>query len=497
MKNMKILMIYPETPATFWSFKDALKFVSKKSAEPPLGLITVASMLPAEWEKKLIDLNVSRLEDEDILWADYVFLSGMNIHTSSIREIVRKCNNLDRSIVGGGPLFTFQYNDFPGIDHFVLNEAELTLPGFLRDLAEGKAEKVYSTNEFPDLSATPAPMWELLDMNKYASMSIQYSRGCPYDCEFCSITVLNGRRPRTKDCRQFTAELDKLYELGWRGGVSIVDDNFIGNKRALKSETLPAIIKWQEEKNYPFNFITEVSINLADDDELIDLMVKAGINSVFVGIETTDPDSLNECGKKQNLKRNLEMSVKKLINKGMIVSGGFIVGFDSDKPGFHKRYVDFIQNSGIVSAMVGLLNAPTGTKLYNRLKKEKRLIDTFSGNNMDGFTNIVPRMNYKELMKGYSQIIKRIYSPKEYYSRIKTFIDTYTVPGWMKMKIGAGELKAFFMILWKLGLRDKGKRYFWEIFFYTVRKYPKKFPLAMTFAVYGYHFRKISGGITN
>ncbi|MGK9476911.1 B12-binding domain-containing radical SAM protein [Melioribacter sp. OK-6-Me] len=494
---MKILMIYPETPATFWSFKDALKFVSKKSAEPPLGLITVASMLPAEWEKRLIDLNVTRLEDEDILWADYVFLSGMNIHTSSIRKIIRKCNNLDKPIVGGGPLFTFQYNDFPGIDHFVLNEAELTLPQFLSDLSKGRAERVYSTNEYPELGATPVPMWELLEMDKYASMSIQYSRGCPYDCEFCSITVLNGRRPRTKSSFQFIAELDRLYQLGWRGGVSIVDDNFIGNKRLLKSETLPAIIKWQQEKGYPFNFITEVSINLADDEELIAQMINAGINSVFVGIETTDPDSLNECGKKQNLRRNLELSVKKLIGSGMIVSGGFIVGFDSDKPGFHKQYVDFIQSSGIVSAMVGLLNAPNGTKLYNRLKKENRLIDNFSGNNMDGFTNIVPRMNYKELIKGYTQIIKKIYSPKEYYNRIRNFVDVYRVPDWPKVRFTFREFKAFFMILWKLGILDAGKRYFWKVFFYTVKKYPKKFPLAMTFAVYGYHFRKISARITN
>jgi radical SAM superfamily enzyme YgiQ (UPF0313 family) len=489
---MKILLVYPETPSTFWSFKDALKFVSKKSAEPPLGLITVAAMLPESWEKKLIDLNVSTLRDKDLLWADYVFLSAMNVHISSVKEIVRRCNKLNVKIVAGGPLFTTQYQDFLGIDHFVLNEAEITLPQFLSDLANGKTKYLYSTDEFPDISLTPIPKWNLLDRKKYASLSLQYSRGCPYDCEFCSITMLNGHRPRTKTKEQFLSELEGLYNTGFRGSVSIVDDNFIGNKRKLKDEILPAIIKWQKEKKYPFSFITEVSINLADDDELIKLMVDAAIVSIFVGIETPNNESLAECGKSQNLRRDLVSSVKKLQQNGMIVSGGFIIGFDNDPPEIFEDQISFIQKSGIVNAMVGLLNAPTGTHLYNRLKKENRLLESFNGNNMDGTTNIIPKMDYRNLIKGYTKIIHTIYSPREYYSRIKSFLSEYNVPSWKSQMLTSTEIKAFLRLLWSLGILEKGKKYFWKTFIYSLFKYPKKFPLAMTLSVYGYHFRRIA-----
>ncbi|MBI1936880.1 MAG: B12-binding domain-containing radical SAM protein [Ignavibacteriales bacterium] len=489
---MKILLVYPETPSTFWSFKDALKFVSKKSAEPPLGLITVAAMIPKDWEKKLIDLNVSELKDKDLLWADYVFLSAMNVHISSVKEIIRRCSKLNVKIIAGGPLFTTQHQDFLGIDHFVLNEAEITLPLFLKDLENGNPKFLYSTDEFPDISQTPIPMWELLDMKKYASLSLQYSRGCPYDCEFCSITILNGHRPRTKSKEQFLAELNRLYDIGYRGTVSIVDDNFIGNKRKLKDEILPALIEWQKEKKYPFSFITEVSINLSDDDQLIELMVDAAIVSIFVGIETPNDESLAECGKSQNQKRNLVDSIKKLQQHGMIVSGGFIIGFDNDPPDIFEQQINFIQNSGIVNAMVGLLNAPTGTHLYNRLKQENRLLESFNGNNMDGTTNIIPKMNYRNLIAGYSKIIHTIYSPREYYRRIKSFLSEYNVPAWKSQMLTLTEIKAFFRLLWTIGVLEKGKRYFWQTFIYSLFKHPKKFSLAMTLAVYGYHFRRIA-----
>lgn len=492
---MKILLIYPETPQTFWSFKDALNFVSKKSAEPPLGLITIAGMLPKHWELKLIDMNVSKLKEEDIVWADYVFLSGMSVQIKSFREVIRKCNVLGTKVVAGGPIITTQPNDFLGIDHLILNEAEITLPQFLTDLENGSVKQVYSSDQFPDLSLTCTPRWDLLDMNKYASMSIQYSRGCPYDCEFCSITVLNGRKPRTKSTEQFLNELDILYDLGWRNDVSIVDDNFIGNKRKLKTELLPALIEWQKGKNYPFPFITEVSINLADDDELIELMSKAGLYSLFVGIETPNDESLVECGKSQNLKRSLGDSINKLINKGFIVSGGFIVGFDNDPPNIFQKQIDFIQQTGIVSAMVGLLNAPTGTKLFKRMKEERRLVEGFSGNNMDGSINFIPRMKYKDLMNGYAKVVKTIYSQQEYFNRVKTFLQNYRLPSWKLDKIKMREIKAFFKILWKLGIIEKGKKYFWKLLALSLIKYPRKFPVAMTFAVYGFHYRRVAATI--
>ncbi len=492
---MKALLVYPETPSSFWSFKDALKFVAKKVAEPPLGLITVAALLPKEWEKKLIDMNISKLENKHILWADYVFLSGMNIQAKSFKDVIRKCNTLNRKIVVGGPLATTQHKDFLGVDYFVLNEAENTLPIFLEDLKNGNPKHVYISDEFPDITKSPAPMWELLDIKKYSSLSLQYSRGCPFDCDFCSITMLNGRKPRTKTSSQLISEIETIYNLGYRGPISVVDDNFIGNKVKLKNEILPRLIEWSKQKKYPFSFITEVSINLADDETLMEMMIKAGFNSIFVGIETPSTESLQECGKYQNLKGNLVSSVKRLQEHGFMVSAGFIVGFDSDTSSVFQDQINFIQKSGIVSAMVGLLNAPSGTKLYKKMQSENRLLDVWSGNNMDGYMNFIPKMNYQQLMAGYSKIIKTIFSQKEYYLRVKQFLNNYKMPSWNKNKIKLKEIRAFLMLVWLVGTIEKGRKYFWKLLAFSLFKQPNKFPLAMTMAVYGYHFRRIAAKI--
>jgi len=488
---MKILLIYPETPATFWSFRNALKFISKKSAEPPLGLLTIAAMLPQSWEKKLVDMNVSRLKDEQLQWADYIFLSGMNVHLTSFKKVVARCNELGKKVVAGGPLCTIDHDQIEGVDHFVLNEAEITLPMFLADLQNGTPKPIYQTSEFPDISRTPIPDWGLLDMKKYANMSIQYSRGCPFNCEFCSITTLNGHHPRTKSKQQFLGELEALYRNKWRGDVFIVDDNFIGNKRKLKTEILPGLIEWSREKNYPFGFNTEVSINLADDEELVELMVEAGFEAAFVGIETPNEDSLAECGKKQNQRRDLVASVKKLQRKGLIVSGGFIVGFDHDPPNIFKQQINFIQKSGIVTAMVGLLNAPSGSELFKRLKAENRLLKIISGDNMDGSMNFIPKMNYQKLLEGYKEILNTIYSQKEYYERVKTFLREYKLPSLKKVKISLQDIKALLKSLWILGLVEKGRRFFWKLLLYSLIRYPRKFPIAVTMAIYGFHFRRV------
>ena len=356
---MKILLVYPHFPDTFWSFKHALAFVRKNAANPPLGLITIAAMLPRDWQLKLIDMNVSTLSDEDMIWADYVFLSAMTIQRNSARAVIERCNALGVKVVAGGPLFSTEWQDFSGVEHFILNEAEITLPPFLHDLENGRAEPVYRTENFADLTETPVPMFELLDMRRYDSMSIQFTRGCPFSCDFCNITAMLGHRVRTKTVGQILAELDRLYQLGWRRGIFFVDDNFIGNKKILKTEILPALIEWRKGKK-GFTYITEASINLADDRQLMDMMVQAGFNSVFVGIETTNEDSLSECHKLQNKGRNLVESVRKLQNRGLQVMGGFIVGFDSDTASIFQKQIEFIQKSGIVTAMVGLLQAPRG-----------------------------------------------------------------------------------------------------------------------------------------
>ncbi|MDD4360465.1 MAG: cobalamin-dependent protein, partial [Syntrophaceticus sp.] len=269
---MKILLVYPKCPDSFWSFKHALKFIDTKAALPPLGLLTIAAMLPEEWEKKLIDMNVTDLRDDDLKWADYVMISAMSIQQNSAEEVIDRCRELGVKTIAGGSLFTPEPEKFPKADHLVLNEGEVTLPLFLADFKKGKPQHIYTSAEKPAMDNTPVPLWELINMNDYTTMSAQFSRGCPFDCEFCDITTLFGRKPRLKPTERFIEELDALYDHGWRGGVFIVDDNFIGNKVRLKQEALPRIIEWMDKHRNPFWFITEASINLADDDELLNQM---------------------------------------------------------------------------------------------------------------------------------------------------------------------------------------------------------------------------------
>ena len=393
---MRVLLVYPEFPDTFWSFKHALQFIHKRASLPPLGLLTVAAMLPAGWEKRLVDLNVRKLTEADLKWADMAFVSAMVIQREAARAAIARCKAAGLRVVAGGPLFIHEYEGFKDVDHFVLNEAELTLPSFLTDLESGCAQRIYTSSEFADTRQTPVPLWQLLDLKHYATMAIQFSRGCPYNCEFCNVTVLLGHRPRLKTAEQIIAELDGLYRLGWRDGVFFVDDNLIGNKRVLKESLLPALIKWRKGK-VGMTFHTEASINLADDEELMHLMSEAGFDMVFIGIETPSEESLSECGKKHNKNRDLIEDVKRIQRHGMQVQGGFIIGFDSDTASIFQRQVDFIQKSGIVTAMVGLLQAPLGTRLYQRLAREGRLVGAFSGDNVDGMTNIIPKMDWEAL----------------------------------------------------------------------------------------------------
>jgi radical SAM superfamily enzyme YgiQ (UPF0313 family) len=486
---MKTLLIYPEYPATFWSFKYALKFIHKRAALPPLGLLTIGAMLPKEWPKKLVDVNVEKLTEKDLAWADCVFISGMVVQRESAREIIARCKEAGLKIIAGGPLFTNEYDAFEDVDHFVLNEAELTLPPFLADLEQGKARHMYETSEFCDIRRTPAPLWELMDFKQYASMSIQFSRGCPFNCDFCNVTALFGHRPRIKTAEQIIAELDGLYDQGWRGQVFFVDDNFIGNKGYLKNHLLPALIQWQKvRKGVPFN--TEASINLADDEPLMEMMVQAGFDAVFIGIETPNEESLAECNKKQNKNRDLLESVKRMQRAGLQVTGGFIVGFDSDTPSIFQRQIDFIQKSGIVTAMVGLLNAPPGTRLYERMRKEGRLIDSITGDNADGTTNILPRMGLDVLREGYGNLMQHIYSPEHYYKRAMTFLREYKRPK-VRTPLDFQRLLAVLRSSIRLGIFGRERFQYWKIMIWTLFRHPGLLPLNVTLAIYGHHFRKI------
>ena len=487
---MRILLIYPEFPDTFWGFKHAIKFVGKKATNPPLGLATVAALIPADWDKRLVDLNVSQLDQKDIEWADFVFISAMEVQRKSVISLIARCKASGKKIVAGGPLFTAEYLRFQEVDHLVLNEGEITIPLFLADLKNGCPQRLYTTPDYADIEQTPIPMWELVDINKYESMSIQYSRGCPFNCDFCNVTALLGHRPRTKNKDQIIGELDRLYDLGWRRNIFFVDDNLIGNKKHIKEEILPALIEWRKGKTGCL-FITEASINLADDEELMDLMVKAGFTTVFVGIETPNEESLTECHKTQNRNRNLLESVKLLQRGGLEVMGGFIVGFDNDTPSIFQRQIDFIQQSGIVTAMVGLLQAPFGTRLYARMQSEGRLLDVISGDNADGTTNIIPKMDAEVLKSGYLGLIEQIYSPSLFYQRVKTLLKEHH-PRHAPANLTSGEIKAFFRSILLLGILGKERWQYWNLFFWTLFYFPSKFPQAITFTIYGYHFRKLS-----
>lgn len=486
---MKVLLVYPEIPDTFWSFRYALQFVDKKASSPPLGLITVAAMLPTQWDKRLIDMNVTQLKQSDLDWADLVMISAMVVQRKSVTKVIEQAHQAGKKIIAGGPLFTGEYENFPLVDHFVLNEGEITLPLFLNDFFQDKAKRVYKTDEFADIQQSKTPLWELVDLKYYESASIQFSRGCPFNCNFCNITALLGHRPRTKTAEQIIAELDTLYALGWRRNIFFVDDNFIGNKKALKESVLPALIEWRKGKTGCL-FLTEASINLADDQKLLELMVQAGFISVFVGIETPSEEGLAECHKVQNKNRNLMESVRYLHKHGLQVMGGFIVGFDSDTPSIFQRQIDFIQKSGIVTAMVGLLQAPYGTELYRRLQTEGRIIDEMTGDNADGLTNIISKMDFSLLQKGYHYILKELYSPRQFYQRVKHFLSDYQ-PAGLTVPIQRQEIMAFFRSVYWLGIRGHERIEFWRLFFWTLFKQPQKLPLAITFSIYGFHFWRV------
>jgi radical SAM superfamily enzyme YgiQ (UPF0313 family) len=486
---MNILMLYPEFPDTFWSFKHALAFVNRKASLPPLGLLTVASLLPREWNIRLIDLNVDALKEADLAWADYAMISAMTVQRKTAHKLIDRCRQSGLKVIAGGPLFQAEHEQFPTVDHFILNEAECTLPPFLQDLARGTPQRIYTSSEFPDMAESPRPMWELLNRKRYWNMAIQFSRGCPFNCDFCNVTALFGHRCRTKTSAQIIDELDSLYALGWRGDVFFVDDNFIGKKAFLKKDLLPALIEWHKGKKGN-QFFTEASINLADDDELLDLMTHAGFARVFIGIETTDEQCLSECSKEQNRNRDMVADVKHIQRAGIQVQGGFIVGFDHDSPSVFQRQIEFIQNSGIVTAMVGLLQAPPGTRLFDRMQKNKRIRCDASGDNADGTTNIIPLMGLETLTSGYHSILQHIYSPGPYYERVKTLLRTIRAPR-IRGHFEWTYLLAIMRSVYLLGIRGHDRMLYWKFMLWTYLRRPRLLPDAVVFSIYGYHFRQV------
>jgi radical SAM superfamily enzyme YgiQ (UPF0313 family) len=488
---MNILLISPQTPDTFWSFQHVLKFVAKKAAFPPLGLLTVAAMLPRDWQLRLVDKNVERLRDDDLRWADCVMISAMIVHKESVRNIVARCAGFGKRVIAGGPLFTTGHEAFPEIQHFVLGEAEEIMPQVIEDLRHNRLKRLYQATGRPDLRNTPVPRWDLVHSRHYVTMAVQFSRGCPYDCEFCDIIVMNGRVPRTKPPRQLVAELEALRRRGWKNMVFIVDDNFIGDKRRTKA-LLRELIEWRRRTRPGMGFLTEASVNLADDPELTRLMVEAGFRKVFIGIETPSAEALEECRKLQNRGRDLVAAVHTLQRAGLEVMGGFIVGFDSDKTDIFKRQFEFIQSSGVATAMVGLLTALPQTRLWQRLKREGRLETESSGNNTQAELNFEPKLNREFLKSGYRDLMKRLYEPRVYYQRIQTFLKNHR-PNGPRLRMSRADLTAFVKSFWLLGIWYRGRVAYWKFFWHTLLRRPHQFPRAIELAIMGHHFRRVAG----
>jgi radical SAM superfamily enzyme YgiQ (UPF0313 family) len=488
---VKVLLINPEFPDTYWSFRHALPFEGKRCAFPPLGLLTVSALLPASWERRLVDLNVERLRASDIEWADMVFATAMLVQKDSLRQVVERCKARGKRVVLGGPYVTTTIEELPEADHIFLGEAETTLPQFVADLARGEAKRTYQATERPPLSATPLADFGLANLKRYSAMSVQYSRGCPFSCEFCDIIEIYGRVPRTKSNQQMLREFDALLDLGWRGTVFIVDDNFIGNKKNVR-QLLPEVARWQKEHGYPFSFITESSLNLADDEALLANMREAGFRRVFIGIETPVEESLQEAQKSQN-RGDLLSSVKKIQSYGMEVMAGFIVGFDNDPIDIFERQIDFIRKSAIPLAMVGLLNALPETQLWKRLEREGRLLGEASGNNTVCTFNFKTRMDPALLVEGYQRIMRTIYSPREYYERVldsmRRTAQEFREPNHYNLVNGFASLMR---VLLKLGVFDRERKEFWSFFTRAVIKHRNRVAETLRLAAMGYHFRRLS-----
>jgi radical SAM superfamily enzyme YgiQ (UPF0313 family) len=494
-ETMKVLLINPEFPNTYWSFRHALSFDGKRSAYPPLGLLTVSALLPASWQRRLIDLEVRRLKRSDIEWADIVFVTAMLVQKESLRRVVERCKALGKRVVLGGPYVSTSAENVPDADHIFIGEAETTLPQFVKDLECGTAKRVYQAAERPPLSTTPIADFKLAELNRYAAMSVQYSRGCPFQCEFCDIIEIYGRVPRTKSNEQMLAEFDELLRLGWQGTLFVVDDNFIGNKKNVR-RLLPALADWQERNGHPFSLLTEASVNLADDDALLADMRRAGFRRVFLGIETPVEESLIEAQKAQNTRGSLLDSVKKIQSYGMEVMAGFIVGFDHDPEDIFDRQINFIRESAIPLAMVGLLTALPDTQLWRRLKKEGRLIAESGGNNTSDSLNFIPMMDPTILVEGYKSILQTIYNSKEYYQRARECLRRVAAddsePNNYTLVSG---LLALSRIILKLGIIDRERREFWKFFQHSIIEHPKYMARSMRLAAMGYHFRKLNESI--
>jgi radical SAM superfamily enzyme YgiQ (UPF0313 family) len=492
--NKKILLLYPEFPTTYWSYKYILPFIGKKAVMPPLGLLTIAAMIPDHYDLRLIDMNVSSFTAKDLQGIDLVLISSMIVQRDSFQKAVALCNKKNIPVAAGGPYPTSSYEGISGVDYFILNEGEITLPEFFKDYENGKPRRLYQTELKPDITKTKPFRLDLIDVKDYSDMAVQFSRGCPFNCEFCDIIELFGRIPRTKSAAQFIAEIEIIRDSGFRGTIFVVDDNFIGNKINVKI-LLRTIILWQKTNGFPFTFYTEASINLAQDDELMDLMAEAGFDMVFVGIETPDSETLSKCHKTQNTATDMLESISKIQRKGLEVTAGFIIGFDTDPENIFDLQINFIQKAGIPSAMIGLLTALPNTQLYRRLEKEHRLVGESNGNNTHDLSmNFVPRMPLETIFAGYKYVISELYSPKKYFERALVLIKNVSIKKDVNSKLYWTDVRALIISIFRQTCSRYGFRYL-GFLINSIRYNPGSFSLALGLAIMGHHYFKITRNI--
>jgi radical SAM superfamily enzyme YgiQ (UPF0313 family) len=488
---MNVLLVYPLFPKTFWSYEKILELVNRKVLLPPLGLITVAAILPQEWNFKLVDRNVRAITEAEWQWADMVILSAMIVQKDDLLSLIKEAKRRDKKVACGGPYPTSMPEDpqAAGVDYLILDEGEITLPMFVEAIAKGEPSGIFRTSEKPDVTSTPVPRFDLLELEAYDSMSVQFSRGCPFQCEFCDIIVLYGRKPRTKTPAQLLAELDYLYNLGWRRSVFMVDDNFIGNKRNVRL-LLQELKIWQKEHQYPFRFNTEASIDLAADQDLMDLMVECYFDAVFLGIETPDEDSLQMTKKFQNTRSSLLEAVETITKTGIRVMAGFIIGFDGEKTGAGDRIVRFAELTGIPTTTFAMLQALPHTALWHRLDKEGRL-RTQNGNlNQTTLMNFEPTRPVEEIAREYVEAFSDLYEAHAYLDRVYRY---FLKLGGPRVEAPAKfpsliDLKALAIVIWRQGIKRSTRWKFWHHLFSIIKNNPAVWEHYLTVCAHNEHF---------
>jgi len=489
---MRVLLVYPQFPTTFWSYEKILELVGRKVLLPPLGLITVAAILPQEWEFKLVDRNVREVTEAEWDWAELVILSAMIVQRQDLLAQIREAKQRGKRVAVGGPYPTSVPQDVTGVgvDYLILDEGEITLPMFIEAIQAGATEGVFRSDGIkPDVTHTPIPRFDLLEFDAYDSMSVQFSRGCPFQCEFCDIIVLYGRKPRTKTPQQLLAELERLYELGWRRAIFMVDDNFIGNKRNVKL-LLRELKDWMAAHQYPFSFSTEASVDLAQDPELMDLMVDCKFQAVFLGIETPDAESLELTRKFQNTRDSLADAVWAINRAGLRVMAGFIIGFDGEKGGAGDRIIQFVEQTAIPAAMFGILQALPNTALWDRLEKEGRLLHQDADINQTTLFNFMPSRPVEELAQEYVTAFCTLYEPERYLNRVyRHFLQMGAPRGQAPAKLPTFvDIRALAIIVWRQGIKRNTRWKFWQYLFSIFKNNPAVWEQYVTTCAHAEHF---------